>query len=227
MTEDSRLIAPAEGGLVLEPPRDAIGDPRIRRLLMRYAELSRARLADLGENLVALEVPRGDQPLFGRRDRVIVAFSIEALEQHPEAEMAVLGSAFVEQLIDAIRARGARLSVGLLAPSFSADSSAASLTVPVRNGSASEPSVSVARHLAGRIHARVLLRAGPEVEEHLVESGWFDFTTGAPLVEDVGSCCTLVERLEVQPAPIESAGDARLGEMKPMDELVRHMISDL
>jgi len=46
-----------------------------------------------------------------------VAFSLAALERAPDAEIAVLGSPFVSQLIEAIRTRAARLSLGLIAPS--------------------------------------------------------------------------------------------------------------
>ena len=59
-----------------------------------------------------------------------------ASELSPDAEMAVVGSAFLANLIDAVRTRGYRLARGLLPPAFAPDPAAATLGVPVRAGSA-------------------------------------------------------------------------------------------
>src|SRR5205814_595152 len=53
------------------------------------------------------------------RERVSVAFSLDALERDPEAEIAVLGSPFVSQVVEAIRARAAWLSLGLISSPLS------------------------------------------------------------------------------------------------------------
>jgi hypothetical protein len=212
---------------MIEPTHDPLSDTRIRHLLARYASLSGATLTECGPDLLELRVPPGDRSPFGRRDRVLVAFSLGALESAPEAEMGVIGSAFVEELLTAIRMRGARASLGLVAPSFSADTSAATLEIPIVNGSASAPTVQVGRHAAGRLLARVLFRAGAVVEEHMVESGWFDFTTGAPLSPDLVECCAALESNGAAPVPAAAAGDALISASKPVDELVELMLGDL
>lgn len=221
-------VSASEAGFKIEPPtHDPLSDTRIRHLLARYAALAKATLTEVAPNLLELHVPAGDRPHFGRRDRILVAFSLESLESAPDAEMAVIGSAFVEQLLQAIRARGARLPLGLVAPTFSADATAATLNVPITNGSASAPSVRVARHAAGRLLARVLFRAGAVVEEHLVESGWFDLTTGAPLSGDLVECCAALEAGVATPVPASAAGEALISASKPVDELVALMLGDL
>jgi hypothetical protein len=228
VTTPSRPVDTLGGGFTLEPPtHDPLSDTRIRHLLTRYATLAHATLAEPGPHLLELRVPPGDRPHFGGRDRVLVAFSLGALESTPDAEMAVIGSPFVEQLLQAIRARGARLSLGLVAPTFAADATAATLDVPIVNGTASTPSVRVARHAAGRLLARVLFRAGAVVEEHLVESGWFDFTTGAPLSPDLVECCSALESAAAVPAPSTVVSDAVISASKPVDELVTLMLGDL
>lgn len=206
---------------------DPLSDPRIRHLLARYAVLARASLTQLTPDLVELRVPASDRTHFNRRDRVVVAFSLDALESAPDAEMAVIGSAFVEQLLQAIRARGARLALGLVPPSFAAEAGAVTLDVPIANGVASEPTVGIARHAAGRLLARVLFRAGAVVEEHLVESGWFDFTSGAPLSPDLVECCTMLETATAVPVPAPAVGDALISASKPVDQLVALMLGDL
>jgi hypothetical protein len=107
--------------------------------------------------------------------------------------MAVVGSPFVEQLLAAIRARGARLALGLV-PTAAATEEAAPLGVPVRNGTAGTPTLRVARHPVGRLLARVLVRAGAALEEHLVEGTWVDLATGAPLPADAAATCAAFER---------------------------------
>src|SRR5205807_1210381 len=75
-------------------------------------------------------------------ERVNVAFSLDALERDPEAEIAVLGSPFVSQVVEAIRARAARLSLGLIAPATASSplsrrergDDPVELPIPVRDG---------------------------------------------------------------------------------------------
>jgi hypothetical protein len=228
VTTGARASDRLSGGFTIEPPaHDALSDTRIRQVLTRYASLAHATLSEVGPSLLELGVPASDRPHFGKRERVLIAFSLGALEASPDAEMAVVGSPFVEQLLQAIRAHGARLSLGLVPPAFSADATAVTLEIPVVNASASAPSVKVARHAAGRLLARILFRAGAVVEEHLVESGWFDFTTGAPLSSDLVECCVALEGGSVVPIPASAAGDALISASKAVDELVGLMLGDL
>src|SRR5436309_2459897 len=95
---------------------DPLADARIRPLLERYCGLARVKQAALGPDHSELRFPQAERPFFRDRASLRVAFSLDALERDPEAEIAVLGSPFLEQLIQAIRARAARLSLGLIAP---------------------------------------------------------------------------------------------------------------
>ena len=227
MTTGARASDRLSGGFTIEPPaHDALSDTRIRHLLARYASLAQAMLTEIGPSVLELEVPESDRPHFGKRERVLIAFSLGALESNADAEMAVVGSPFVEQLLQAIRARGARLLLGLVPPVFTADATAVTLDIPIVNASASAPNVKVARHAAGRLLARVLFRAGAVVEEHLVESGWFDFTTGAPLSPDLVECCENAMRRTEDPSVAPPPQDDIVA-AKPVDELVTLMLADL
>lgn len=137
------------------------------------------QLTDMGNGLVELVIPPVDRAAFRNRDRVRIAFTVAVLELDPNAEIAVVGSALVEQLVDAIRLRGSRVSWGLIPHDLPLSADAAELRTPVTNGRAGAPTVGVGRHRMVRLLAHVAVRAGSAVEEHLVESGFFDATTGA------------------------------------------------
>src|SRR5213593_4837324 len=151
---------------------DPLADARIRPLLERYCGLAGVKQAALGPDHSKLSLPQGERPFFRDRESLRVAFSLDALEHDPGAEIAVLGSPFLSQLIEAIRARAARLSLGLIAPTAppSGDPKAVELTIPVRDGTAKPSKTKLAVHPMGRLVARVVLRAGAGVEEAVVES---------------------------------------------------------
>ena len=90
---------------------DPLADARIRPLLERYCSLAGVKQAALGSDHVKLSLPQAEQPFFSGRERLSLAFSLDALERDPDAEIAVLGSPFLSQLIEAIRTRAARLSL--------------------------------------------------------------------------------------------------------------------
>ena len=92
---------------------ERVADENIRRLLDRYVALSGATLSELGPYLFQLIVPAADRAAFGRRSAVRIAFSVEAMQDNERAEMAIVGSPFAGQLIDAIRRHGDRPVTGL------------------------------------------------------------------------------------------------------------------
>ena len=167
--------------------REPLVDARIRPLLERYVAIVGAELTNIADGLVELNIPASEQQWFQNRERIRIAFTLDALEQDPEAEIAVAGSPFTEQLIAAIRARGSRVSYGQLRPERAADAKAAALQIPVTNGSARALKVDVAWHRVVRLLARIVVRAGGEVEEHLLESGYLDATTGAPVPPEIAT----------------------------------------
>jgi hypothetical protein len=211
------------------PDHDPLSDSRLRPLVERYASLADATLDEIGPHLLELRVPEEDCPFFGGRDRVLVAFAVAALDHSPDGEMAVIGSPFVEQLLTAIRARGARLCLGIVTPRAATDAAAPPpLSVPVRNGSAGKPTVRVARHPVGRLLARVLVRAGASVEEHLVESDFFDLAAGAPLPRDVAeSCAGLEQETPAPPTARDGVPTVELAPARPASQLVDLMVADL
>jgi hypothetical protein len=169
--------------------REPLADARIRPLLEQYVAAAGAELREIEDGLVELHVPAADRASFQRRSSIRIAFMLDALERDPEAEIAVVGSPLVEQLVTAIRSRGSRVVHGFVAPSVPPSQESAELRIPVTNGSASAAHVEVARHRVVRLLARVVVSAGSTVEEHLIESGYFDATTGTTVPADVAAEC--------------------------------------
>lgn len=199
---------------------EPLADAGVRALLVRYAALSVATLREIGPYRYELAVPEEDRAAFDGRAIVRIAFSVEALQDDPAAEMAVLGSAFVEQLVAAVRRRGVKRTFGLVPPTVPLAAEAARLPVPVANGEAGVPGTRLSHHPVGRLTARVTLRAGASVEEHLVESGLFDLVTGAALPADVAAACETT----TASGPL---GSAECAAPRPMADLVALMLGDL
>src|SRR5207248_2889274 len=160
----SAVAASAVGPSRDSPVADAdpLADARIRPLLERYCGLAKVKQTALGPDHAELKLPPGERPFFRDRERLRVAFSLDALERDPDAEIAVLGSPLLSQLIEAIRGRAARLSLGLIAPGVATDPENVELTIPVRDGTARRSASRVAVHLVGRLVARVVRRAAAE-----------------------------------------------------------------
>ena len=164
-------------------------DARIRPLLERYAALVGAELVDMSEALVELRLPASERGWFRDRSALRVAFTLDALERDPEAEIAVVGSPFVDQLTTAIRSRGTRAFYGQLSPEQAPGADAATLPTPITNATADAARVDVAWHRVVRVLARVVVRAGGEVEEHLLESKFIDAATGVAIPEEIAGKC--------------------------------------
>ena len=102
-------------GAATAAPAD-VTERRIRPLLERYCKLAKVKLLPRGADLYEMKLPLAERAHFGGRAAVRVALSLEALERDPDAEMAVLGSPFLAHLLEAIRARVGRLSLGTIPP---------------------------------------------------------------------------------------------------------------
>src|SRR5206468_2745350 len=182
---------------------DPLAEARIRPLLERYCVLAGVKQTALGPDHSKLSLPQAERPFFKDREGLSVAFSLDALERDPDAEIAVLGSPFLSQLIEAIRTRAARLSLGLLAPASASSplsrrergtggedgrergDDGVELPIPVRDGTVQSSKAKLAVHPVGRLVARVVLRAGAGVEEAVVESDVYDLAAGARLSDDL------------------------------------------
>lgn len=203
---------------------ETLGDRQLRELIERYVSLSGATLAELGPHLYELKVPAGDRQAFGNRATIRLAFSVEAVQADGEAEMAIVGGMFVEQLIDAVRGRGARFQAGRIGAAAPEGAEHPPLPIKVRRGTAGEARSSFALHCVGRLTARVVIRAGTMLEEHLVESGVFDTTTGLLMNPDVAAEC---ERQLTSAPRGETAPEVPVSPARPAKELVQRMLADL
>ena len=211
---------------------EPLADARIGPLIERYCRLARVKRATGGaggNDLHELHLPPSERRFFRDRERLRVAFSLAALEREPEAEIAVLGSPFLSQLLEAIRARAARLSLGLIAPASPPAKRRAqvALSIPVRDGKALSGKVQSAVHPVGRLTARVVVRAGAAVEEAVVESDVCDLSTGAPVARDVAD-----QFHEREAGRIEAADPSRVAKIKAVaarrpEELLRLLVGNL
>ena len=223
---------------------DPLADARIRPLLERYCGLAGVKQTALGPDHSKLSLPQAERPFFRDRERLSVAFSLDALERDPSAEIAVLGSPFLSQLIEAIRARAARLSLGLIAPSSPpataresfkvprslqerGDRGGVDLPIPVRDGTVQSGSAKLAVHPVGRLVARVVLRAGAGVEEAVVESDVYDLAAGARLSDDLAVAFRDLEAGRVEPADRADAGKASTVPAREPGDLLRLLLSHL
>ena len=198
-------------------------DARIRPLLERYAAMVGAELVDVSRGIVELELPEAEWQWFRNRSTIRIAFTLDALERDPDAEIAVLGSPLVEQLVAAIRAHGSRTSHGRLTPEHEPQTDVAQLSVPITNATAGEPRIDVAWHRIVRLLARVVVQAGSEVEEHLLESRFFDATTGIAVPTAIAEMCASL-------TPRRRGGkkvDAPHARARPTSDLMNLALADL
>jgi hypothetical protein len=207
---------------------EALVEPRVRELLNRYVALSGAGLAEMAPQLYQLTVPTADVGAFAGRSSIRIAFTLEALQSDPKSEMAIIGSAFVNQLIEAARLRGSRLSAGLISGADADATGKPVQPVPVRDCSVAEPVARFVRHRVGRLIARVVIRAGSAIDEQLVESALHDLSTGAPVGQDLAALCVVPTStaidVPVQSDPWKWVPEA---EVRPVRELVTWMLGSL
>jgi hypothetical protein len=227
---------PAEAASEVGRENDPLADARIRPLLERYCGLAGVKQSAVGPDLSKLSLPEGERPFFRDRESLRLAFSLDALERDPEAEIAVLGSPFLSQLLEAIRARAARLSLGLIAPSSPpvplsrrerGDDSGVDLPIPVRDGTARAGKTRLAAHPVGRLLARVVLRAGAGVEEAVVESDVYDLSTGSKVDDDLAALFQDLEAGRAEPADPSLAAAAQPVPAREPGELLRLLLSHL
>jgi hypothetical protein len=211
---------------------EPLADARIGPLVERYCRLARVkRAASTASDLHELSLPTSERRFFRDRDRLRVAFSLDALERDPDADLAVIGSPFLSQLIEAIRARAARLSLGLIAPRSPAGTAPRSplleLAIPVRDGVAKPAKARAAVHPVGRLIARVVLRAGATLEEAVVESDVCDLSSGAPVARDVADLFHELEARRIEPADPSIVAKTKAVAARRPEDLLRLLVGNL
>jgi hypothetical protein len=200
---------------------DSVGDRHVRELIERYVLVAGATLTELAPHLYEMFPPPQDRAAFNGRTSIRLAFSVEAVQTDPVAEMAILGGGFIEQLITAIRSRGTRRHAGAVGAADSGEVAQPGLPVIVRRGSVGAPTSQFARHRLGRLTARVVIRAGTALEEHLVDSDIFDLTTGLVMSADVAAECA---HPTVEAPMTDAAAEAP---PRPPKELVPMLLANL
>src|SRR2546426_9432462 len=212
---------------------DPLADARIRPFVERYCDLAGVKLLEKGSDLRELKLPPAERAHFQGRESVRLALSLDALERSPDAEIAVLGSPFLTHLIEAIRTRAGRLSLGMIPPPppVTADDEdvapSVAPPVPVRDGEARQSSVGLAAHPIGRLVARVVLRAGAGVEEAVVESEVFDLSTGTRSSDDVAGLFQDLEARRVKAAAAGVMPDATPVLPREPDEMLKLLLANL
>jgi hypothetical protein len=203
-------------------------DTHIGPLVERYCRLARVKRVASGE-LHELSLPPSERRFFRDRERVRVAFSLDALERHPEAEIALLGSPFLSQLLEAIRARATRLSLGLIASASPPGKNRAqvALSLRVRDGRALPGKSRSAVHPVGRLIARVVLRAGATLEEAVVESDVCDLSSGAPVARDVADLFQELEARRIEPADPSIVAKTKAVAARRPEDLLRLLVGNL
>ncbi len=204
-------------------------DARMWPLLERYCKLAKAKLIRRGADLYEMKLPLSERAHFSGRATVRVALSLEALERDPDAEMAVLGSPFLGHLLEAIRTRAGRLSLGMMPPPHAARRTPhdLDLTVPLRDATARRRKSQLATHTVGRLLARIVLRAGAVVEETVIESAVIDLATGARADDQVTAQFGDLHAQRVVPADPGDVPDAVSVPARPPAEMLQLLLSDL
>ena len=226
-------------------------DSRIWPLLERYCKLAKVKLLPRGADLYDMKLPVSERAHFGDRATVRVALSLEALERDPDAEMAVLGSPFLGALLEAIRTRAGRLSLGMIPPPLSSTPGLRpgsakragsakrtthdvrrtthdlDLTVPVRDGTARRRKSQLATHTVGRLLARIVLRAGAVVEETVIESAVIDLATGSRADDQVTAQFAALEARALAPADPGDVPDSVSVPARAPAEMLQLLLGDL
>jgi len=225
--------APTERAPHQQPDAEAMSDPRVRKLIEMYAALVGAQLTRLAPDLIELEVPPDEQAFFvadGASEapsRVRLAFSLHALEHDPDAEMAVLGSAVLEHVFEAIRTRGCRAYHGTLAGADLGAEAAAELEIPTKRCTVSDSVREVKLHRVGTLLVRAVLRSGAEVEERIVRSGVFDLATGSPVPKETATLCLREGTADADQTVQESDDAYNTVPSLPMEKLVERALGDI
>jgi hypothetical protein len=202
-------------------------DPRPRRLLERFASLVGGMEMEEGADLLRVELPPAELARLGeaKGESLLVALSPAAVDEEPEAEILVVGSALLGRLVDAIRQRGSHDFRGLLPASIDVLPETARLDVSTEGVEPGLPDARVVALPVGRLLARVSIRSGPSLTERLVESGIVDLTIGTPVPPAIAAACEAAAPAAELPA--DGAGTVAQLPSRPIAELLPLLFDDL
>jgi hypothetical protein len=197
-------------------------DPRPRRLLERYAALVGGLVMETGPDLLQIDVPAPERRALGLEPGALIALSPAALDEEPEAEILVVGSALLDRLIAAIRLRGGRDDRGTLAPTVPPDDRTPALGAAVGDAISRALETELIALPVGQLVVRVTVHAGARLEERLVESSVVDLSVGVPVAPTLAELCARADGAGFTPPP-----EAKPGPPRPAEELLPLLFSDL
>lgn len=171
----------------MEEPKGSAGvvERRVRDLLEQYVRLAGAGLEEVGPGLLRLTLPATEAHAFGGRTKHLLALDIDAAQAHPEAELPVTGSVFLERLVAALRRHGGRRVAGPLPITVCDDAAAPDVPVVDATVERSEQTRELRRCI--RVTAKVSIAAGAALHEEVVVGDPIDVATGLELPEDVAA----------------------------------------
>jgi hypothetical protein len=192
-------------------------DPRPKQLLERYASLIGSMLMEVGENLVQFEPPTAEWRHWEGQRVVTLGLTPDALEEDPEAELLGVGTPAFERLLGAIRTRGSREDRGLLPPAHDPTAQLLDPPVPIDGGGLGVARGDLTLIPVGMLVARVSIKAGPALQELLVESPVVDLSTGSKADKELSPFLTGSDGLirpSVAPATVA------IVQRRPMESLL-------
>lgn len=154
-------------------------DRRIRALLDEYVRLTGADIETPEPGLLRVRLQTGDVASFRGRAQRILALDLATLERHPDAELPVVGSAFWNDLVGAIRQRGLRLVTGALPVTVTDDPAVPDVEVIEASVSRTDRRRETRRIV--RLTVKVTIAAGTAVHEKVIQSDAVDLFSGRAL----------------------------------------------
>lgn len=184
-------------------------------LLESYVKVAGGTVEVPEPGLVRFTPAPAERVWFGNRIRIL-ALDVEHMDIHASAEMAVMGSGFSDDLLKAIRSRGARVDRGCIAPSRAPEGGERTAEVELRRGSVVDTNLNTTWLPVGRLHVAASVRTGHEVDDHLVSTRLFHLGTGATLPGNLADAAHL-------PGP----GEYPVTAIPPVEESLPAMLDDI
>ncbi len=192
----------------------------VLRLLDAYVAVAGGSIESPEKGIRVFKPAPSEVAWFGATTRVL-ALDIESMDLHPDAEVAVIGSRFAQDLLAAARSRGGQLHRGFVETSAGAGAKFPSASLVLTRGQVRDTRTEAEWLPIGRLHLAASVRTGSRVEDRLVQTGWFDLSTGQPIgkVEIDELDCRVRERAD--------AGEHQIASPQPLQHLLPGFLDDV